>query len=40
MPVVPVPLIVVDPTDSVTVHVPVGGNPFKATLPVEVEQSG
>jgi hypothetical protein len=40
IPVVPVPLIVVDPTDSVTVHVPVAGNPLKATLPAEVEQSG
>ena len=31
----PVPVIVVEPTDSVTVHVPVAGKPLKATLPVD-----
>ena len=40
VPVVPVPLIVVKPTDSVTIQVPVAGNPLKATLPVAVEQVG
>ena len=40
MPVVPVPLIVLEPTDSVTVQVPVAGNPLKATLPVAVEHVG
>ena len=40
MPFAPVPLIVVEPTDSVTVQVPVAGNPLKAILPVEVKQSG
>ena len=40
MPVVPVPLIVVEPTDSVTVQFPVAGNPLKATLPVVVEHVG
>ena len=34
MPVVPVPVMVVDPTDSVTVHVPAAGKPLRATLPV------
>jgi len=40
IPVVPVPLIVVEPKDSVTVQVPVAGNPLKATLPVAVEHVG
>ena len=40
MPFVPVPLIVVDPIDSITVQVPVAGNPLKATLPVAVEHVG
>ena len=40
MSVVPVPLIVVEPTDSFTVQVPVTGNPLKATLPVAVEHVG
>ena len=40
MPVVPVPLIVVDPTDSVNVQIPVAGNPLKAILPVAVEHVG
>ncbi len=38
--VVPVPVIVVDPTDSVTVHVPAAGSPLKATLPVDTAQVG
>ena len=29
------PVCVVDPTDSVNVHVPVAGKPLKATLPVD-----
>ena len=37
---VPVPVMVVDPTDSVTVQVPDGGSPLKATLPVAVVQVG
>ena len=32
--------MVVDPIDSVTVHVPDDGNPLKATLPVAVVQVG
>jgi hypothetical protein len=40
IPVVPVPLIVVEPIDSVTVQVPVAGNPLNAILPVAVEQVG
>jgi hypothetical protein len=40
VPVVPVPLIVVKPTDSVTVQVPVAGNPLNAILPVAAEQVG
>jgi hypothetical protein len=39
-PVVPVPVIVVDPTDSVTVHVPVAGKPLNATLPVATAHVG
>ena len=35
---VPVPVIVVEPTDSVTVHVPAAGKPLRATLPVATEQ--
>ena len=38
--VVPVPVIVVEPTDSVTVQVPAAGNPLKATLPVALAQVG
>ena len=34
VPVVPLPVIVVEPTDSVTVHVPAAGKPLRATLPV------
>ena len=33
-------MIVVNPTDSVTVHVPDDGNPLKATLPVDNKQVG
>ncbi len=40
LPVVPVPVIVVDPTDSVTVQVPEAGNPLKATVPVDTAQVG
>ncbi len=40
VPVVPVPVMVVDPTDSVTVQVPANGKPLRATLPVDVAQSG
>ena len=40
VPVVPVPVIVVEPTDSVTVHVPAAGNPLKAMLPVTTAQLG
>ena len=36
----PVPVIVVDPTDSVTVHVPAAGNPLNAILPVATAQVG
>ena len=39
MPVGPVPVMVVDPADSVTVHAP-AGNPLSATLPVGVVQVG
>ena len=38
--VVPVPVIVVEPTDSVIVQVPAAGKPLKATLPVAVAQVG
>ena len=38
-PVVPVPVIVADPGDAVTVQVP-AGKPLKATLPVDTEQVG
>ena len=37
---VPVPVIVVEPTDSVTVQVPVMGEPLRATLPVATVQVG
>ena len=37
---VPVPVIVVEPTDSVTVHVPATGKPLSATLPVATVQVG
>jgi hypothetical protein len=37
--VVPVPVIV-EPPVAVTVHVPLAGNPLKATAPVEVAQVG
>ena len=40
VPVAPVPVMVVDPTDSVTVQVPDAGSPLKATLPVAVVQVG
>ena len=40
VPVVPIPVMVVDPTDSVTVHMPDAGSPLKATLPVAVVQVG
>ena len=33
-------MIVVDPTDSVTVHIPAAGNPLNATLPVDKAQVG
>ena len=35
----PVPVIVVEPTDSLIVHAP-NGNPLSATLPVATEQVG
>ena len=38
--VVPVPVIVVEPTDSVTVQLPLAGKPLRATLPVETEHVG
>jgi hypothetical protein len=37
--VVPVPVIV-EPPVAVTVHVPLAGNPLKATVPVDVAQVG
>ena len=37
---VPVPLIVLEPTDSVTVQVPEFGKPVSATEPVDTEQVG
>ena len=40
VPVVPIPVMVVDPTDYVTVHMPDAGSPLKATLPVAVVQVG
>ncbi len=40
LPVVPVPVIVVEPTDSVTVQVPEAGNPLSATVPVETAHVG
>ena len=40
VPVAPVPVMVVDPTDSVTVQVPEAGKPLRATLPVAVAQVG
>ena len=40
VPVVPVPVIVVEPIDSVTVQVPTAGNPLRATLPVAVAHVG
>ncbi len=40
MPVVPVPVIVVEPKLSVTVHVPLPGKPLKATLPVDKAHVG
>ena len=36
----PVPVIVVDPADSVTVQVPAAGNPLRSTLPVATPQVG
>ena len=36
----PDPVIVVKPTDSVTVQLPATGNPLNATLPVAVEHVG
>ena len=36
----PVPVIVVEPTVSVTVHVPDTGNPLKETLPVDTLHVG
>ena len=36
----PVPVIVVDPTDSVTVQVPAAGNPLRSMLPVATPQVG
>ena len=36
----PVPVMVVEPTDSVTVQVPDTGSPLRATLPVAVVQVG
>jgi hypothetical protein len=40
LPVVLVPVIVVDPTDSVIVHVPTAGKPLNATLPVATTHVG
>ncbi len=40
MPVVPVPVLVVDPTDSVTVQVPAAGKPLSATFPVTTAHVG
>ena len=40
MAVVPEPVIVVEPTDSVTVQVPIAGKPLRSTLPVAVAQVG
>ena len=37
---VPIPVMVVDPTDSVTVHMPDAGSPLNSTLPVAVVQVG
>jgi len=39
-PVRPVPVIVAPPGDLVTVHVPVAGNPLRATLPVAIAHVG
>ena len=36
----PVPVMVVKPTDSVTVQVPAAGKPLKSTLPVAVTHVG
>ena len=38
--VVPEPVIVVEPIDSVTVHVPLAGKSLKSTLPVALAQVG
>jgi len=35
-----VPVVRIPPGDRVNVHVPVAGNPFKATLPVATEHVG
>lgn len=37
---VPVPVVVIPPGERVTVHVPVAGNPFNTTLPVDRVQVG
>ena len=37
---VPVPVVVTDPGLRVSVHVPVEGNPLRATLPVDNAQVG
>ena len=37
---VPVPVVVVPPGVTVSVHVPVDGRPLNATLPVETVQIG
>ena len=37
---VPLPVIVVEPMDSVTVHVPAAGKPLRATLPVATAHVG
>jgi hypothetical protein len=38
--VVPVPVVVVPPGVLVNVQLPVAGNPFNTTLPVDTEQVG
>jgi hypothetical protein len=38
--VVPVPVVITFPGERVTVHVPVAGNPLRATLPVDRAQVG
>lgn len=37
---VPLPVLITDPGERITVHVPVEGNPLRTTLPVDKAQVG